>query len=245
MKGLIPHWEFLSWARDRFGIGFALRNYLPVLLGIPIKVPVGSVSVWVRGGTADTMTYDEIIVGKEYALEVGEPEFIIDAGAHIGLSSVFFALRYPKARIVAIEPDDSNFALLKKNAAPFKNVTPIKAGLWSHETTLKISNPGADTWSFRVQEGQGIPAVTVPGLLQRFGRRQVDLLKIDIEGSEVELLKQSASWIASVEAMVIELHDRHVPGCTAVLEQAIKWIPFRRSVSGESVVLVREASVQG
>ncbi|MBL0298169.1 MAG: FkbM family methyltransferase [Betaproteobacteria bacterium] len=68
-------------------------------------------------------------------------------------------------------------------------------------------------------------------------------LKIDIEGAEIEALSSSAHWLARVDAMVIELHDRFRPGCSTALEQALDGYECGRSMSGESVV-VNERSVR-
>lgn len=45
--------------------------------------------------------------------------FIIDAGANIGLTSVYLANRFPNARILALEVDQQNFELLAENARPY------------------------------------------------------------------------------------------------------------------------------
>ena len=104
------------------------------------------------------------------------------------------------------------------------------------------------TWSFRVLEsasGEGIPAVGIADILSDFKATRIDVLKIDIEGSEFEVLKHSASWIDSVQTLIIELHDRFRPGCTEALETAISGHNFQKSISGESIVitdLIRKAA---
>ena len=61
------------------------------------------------------------------------PRVVVDAGANIGLSTVFFANKFPQAKIVAIEPEPSNFAMLRDNVAPYPNVTPVQAALWKED----------------------------------------------------------------------------------------------------------------
>lgn len=170
----------------------------------------------------------------------GDPKFIIDAGAHIGLSSVFFASKYPEATVVALEPEPSNFAILLKNTEDFPNIRPLQAGLWSKKTHLRIEDSHVPTWSFRVLEsasGDGIPAVAIADILADFRAARIDVLKIDIEGSEFEVLNHSAPWIDHVQTLIIELHDRFRPGCTDALGRATSGHNFEKSISGESIVL--------
>jgi FkbM family methyltransferase len=77
---------------------------------------------------------------------------IIDAGANIGLTSVVYANRYPEARVIAIEPEVSNFQLLKENAASYPNIELVHGALWKENTKLRILDPGSGSWAFRTQE---------------------------------------------------------------------------------------------
>ena len=237
------HWEYLSWSRSQFGIFRAIVNYLSLVgnngIGRAPNQWTGG-SVFLRPGTTDQDVYDEIFIEKEYDISLGDPKFIIDAGAHIGLASVFFACRYPNAIIVAIEPEPSNFAVLQMNAKRFPNIHPVQAGLWSRKTHLRIENDNVATWSFRVVEsetGNGIPAVGVCDIMDDFKQSRIDVLKIDIEGSEREVLTHSAAWIDDVQTMIIELHDRSQPGCTEALALAVADHNYRNSASGESIVI--------
>lgn len=240
IKQLVPRWDFLSWHRDRFGAVSALAQYPKALLGT-VRAPIDGGSVLLRPGTADQTVYDEVFRIREYAIDLPfEPRVIVDAGAHIGLASVFFARRYPDAKIIAIEPDADNFRMLCRNLAPYRNAITIRAGVWNRPAKLAIENPNGDTWSFRVVEREdGITAVTIDELIEQHG--PIDLLKMDIEGSEKPVLEHSQAWMPRIGALVIELHDRYVAGCTDALETAIAGLPFARGVSGESVVLIRSA----
>jgi FkbM family methyltransferase len=236
-------WRFLSWARARFGTRVALAKYLRTLTAMGVvSVPIDAAGeVFVRTGTADQNVYDEVFVENEYELQLDEPpKFIVDAGAHIGLASVYFARRYPDARILAIEPEPSNFALLALNVAAYPNVKTIQAGLWRSRTRLRVVDNGRGTWSFSVKEdnaGGGVNAIRVQDALDILQAPRIDVLKIDIEGAEVEVLEDSAAWIGRVGTIVIELHDRHRTGCTVALERALAGLDYDRSRSGESVVI--------
>jgi FkbM family methyltransferase len=237
------HWAFLGWYRERFGTLPAVRAYMSLLrnkgMGHAPNSAMGG-SVLLRPGTADQDVYDQIFRAREYDIDLGAPLFILDAGAHIGLSSVFFAGKYPQATVVAIEPEPSNFNLLLQNAKRYPNIAPIRAGLWSRKTRLRIQESDVDTWSFRVAEdpsGQGIPAVSIQDIMAEFGARQIDVLKLDIEGSEVEVLRHHQPWIDAVGTIIIELHDRFRPGCAAALASAVGGYDYETARSGESLVI--------
>jgi FkbM family methyltransferase len=237
------YWLFLSWYRDRFGILPAVLSYIDLLRSKGIGVapnPLTSGSVLLRPGTADQSVYDEIFLSKEYDINLGNPLFIVDAGAHIGLSSVFFASKYPKATVIAIEPEPSNFDILLRNAKHHTNIKPIQAGLWSRKAHLRIQDNKVATWSFRVSEdssGNGIPAIGIRDVMSDFNMEEIDLLKIDIEGSELEVLNHSQPWIHAVKTLIIELHERYKPGCTEALAKALSGYAYDKSRSGDSVII--------
>lgn len=231
----IPHWDYLSWARDRFGAARALYHYPPALLGSR-TVKVGGVRI--RPRPADQEVYDSVFIRAEYDVAIPEPKVIVDAGAHIGLASVWFARRFPRAKIIALEPDDANFRLLVRNTRRY-NVTALQCALWNKNAKLRIVNDSADSWSFRVTESDtgNIEAVTVDWLMQKFGA--IDCLKLDIEGSEKIVLENSSGWIHTVDTMIVELHDRFMPGCTEALKAAISGLPLRHQQRGENIFLTR------
>lgn len=236
----VPHWNYLSWARDRFGTARAIAGYPQVFLTGFAKVPISPGNhVMLRTGTSDLNVYDEVFRTGEYAVDIPEPKFVIDAGAHIGLASVYFARRWPKAKIVAIELERSNYALMMTNISPYPNIIGLYAGLWSHQTLLEVANPGAANWSFRATEGGTVRSVTIPEIMGMAGVERVDLLKLDIEGGEKEVLEHSEHWIDKVGCLVIETHDRYVPGCTQALKTAIAGRRVNHGVCGRGTTVLR------
>ena len=117
---------------------------------------------------------------------------MIDAGAHVGFVSVLFANRYPNCKIIAIEPEASNFELLCLNTERYTNVTALNAALWFKQAALDIVNPEDDNWSYRVAAGGDgeVSSVTLGELIKRHSLSKIDLLKIDIEGAEKEVLEK-------------------------------------------------------
>ena len=238
---------YVGWAKDRFGIMVALRSTLGqfVRFDHAAYVPSKYGYVAVRPGTADLYVYDEVMVRDAYRIDLDPPpNFIVDAGAHIGLTARVFASTFPRARIYCLEVDEGNAALASRNTRGCPNVHVLRAGLWSDASTIAISNPAAATWSFRVQPSStGIPAFGVHDLMRQFDMPWIDLLKMDVEGAEVDVLETAPAWIDRVGVMMIELHDRHRPACSAALEAAVANAGFNsREQVGDMVTLRRYPS---
>lgn len=207
-----------------------LLKLLPHGTLVRCDVPLFGQPMHLRARTSDAAVLKEVLRGDFAALPLlPAPSFIVDAGANVGLISALLATRFPEARIVALELDPHNFRLLERNVRPFRNVTAINAGLWSRATELTIANPESAGWGYRAQErsrvghGPTVRAVTVSDILHDFRVPCVDILKIDIEGGEVEVFDAaSEAWLPAVTQIVIELHERLVPGCERVVMERLR-----------------------
>jgi FkbM family methyltransferase len=209
-----------------------------------------------RTHSSDIHTFKQVIARREYDIpELSNVRTIIDAGANIGLASIYFTERFPNAQIIALEPEESNFDLLSRNLAGRPNVTCLKKALWHESGTVTVFDPGDGQWGFRTAagaapEGQSgrvigrVECVTVPEIMRQFGLERVDLLKIDVEGSEREVFLDSAGWIDRVDAIAIELHDRFKRGCAKAFYDATQ--TFQHEVHrGENVFVFRNRPATG
>ncbi len=257
VRRLLPGPIFRSLARlprnplayvRRFGVGpgTALYHQLIGFGGHPVEIAIPGfrTRIRLRAGTSDVTTFEQVFVRRAYHLAPGfEPGWILDAGANIGLSAVFFADRYPEARILAVEPDRRNFELLAHNVRDYANIRPIHAGLWNRRVPLRIVNPDDEPWAFRVEEsrdGDGLAAITVEEALEALGADRIDLLKLDVEGAEWKIMGQSQGWIEHVRAIVAELHD---PACEAAFFRAVGGGDFRhRHLGGDLILAWRVAA---
>lgn len=230
----------------RFGVRGALRTHRRIWSHRgsrldEVLVPGVPHPVTIRPGTADASTLEKIFVWNEYELDYPDDvRTIVDAGANVGLSAIFFANRFPAARIVAIEPERANHDLLSRNTASYPNVTAIRAALWGEDATLTLSNPAdrVDSYSFAPGAGdQAVEALSIPTILTRFGIPTIDVLKVDIEGGETSVFESSAPWIARVRMFVVELHGPRAIEAFRTATDPLDAIRYRR---GESeIVLVR------
>jgi len=220
---------------------------------VEVCAPGISLPLRLRLRTSDTSTFKQVFLDQEYAIELPcSPVNIIDAGANIGLTSIFFSARYPEARILAIEPEQSNFALLERNTRPYPNVIPLRAALWKEDTTIDLVDPGLGHWAFqthdRGRDGEArphdaVPGVTVTTLMKDHAMDTMDILKMDIEGSEKEVFEEPGAWVDKVGVLMVELHDRFRPGCSESFYSATKGFG-REWVQGGSVILARDDRVK-
>lgn len=228
----------------RFGVRGAISTYRRIWLTAretSVRVPGLPHPVTVRGGTADASTLEKVFVWNEYELEYPpDVQTIVDAGANIGLSAVFFASRFPNATVLAIEPERQNFALLQRNTAPYPNIVPLHAALWSEDGTLGLSDPAESVDSYRFSPGiarQAVQAFGVLSIFRRLGVEILDVLKIDIEGGEVAVFHAAAEWVHRVRMFVVELHGPEARGEFYVATERLRAVRFQR---GESeIVMVR------
>ena len=223
-------WQGLKWyyelcgARGVFAVATFRLCRRPRELAI---VPLQSAHpVYLRIDTSDFCAYRDVLIFGTKSYDPGMPDFnpntIVDAGAHIGMASISFALKYPTARIIAIEPEPSNFAALLRNIAPYKMITPIQAALWREDGEVALGASNAHPkGAFQIVENspQRVRAITMETAMRETGIDSIDLLKVDVEGAEIELF-ESCPWISNVQVVAIELHDRIRPGCSSAVKNA-------------------------
>jgi FkbM family methyltransferase len=186
-----------------------------------------AVQVWLRGqdapfhlrlGSTDWLVLEEIFQKDEYTIvrdSIKEARFIVDLGANVGYSVRYWQTLFPKARIVALEPEPDNYSMCSRNigsAGLESQVTLLQAGVGARHGLMHLVDAGEGEWAYRTQESDSETGLTVEVLplsevLERHAKGQrIDLLKCDIEGAERELFEDCHSWIGSVDAIIIELH---------------------------------------
>src|SRR5437868_5144320 len=97
-----------------------------------IKLRHAAADISIRGGTGDVSAFKKVFIKKEYDIEPASyPEVIIDAGANVGFSSIFFSLKYERAKVISIEPNKENYKLLANNTFFYRNIRCLNTVLWS------------------------------------------------------------------------------------------------------------------
>ncbi len=191
----------------------------------------------------DITTLLQIFFAKEYDIVLKHaPKFIIDCGANIGLSAVYFANKYPSATIIAIEPDKINFDFLRKNCSCYSNITCLNKAVWSHSTKVTIVDNNTGNWGLSTIESSdsnlnSIPTVSIEMVMKEFNIPEIDILKIDIEGAEKELFKHNfQKWLSKTKVMAIELHDDALGSVSETFYNAINMYDYRKYSVGENLV---------
>lgn len=133
--------------------------------------------------------------------------YIIDCGANMGLSILYFKKNYPDSTILAFEPDHKTFNILKENTVHFHGVTLKEEAVWTHDTTLNFYSEGSLAGSAMVDFANKNDKTSVDAIdLKKHLNKKVDFLKIDIEGAENELIFYIKDHLSQVDKMFLEYH---------------------------------------
>jgi FkbM family methyltransferase len=201
-----------------------------------------------RRNATDIKIFEQIFLHEDCRVPISnfKPRATLDGGAHIGCTSVYFAQKYPESKIVAVEAARENYELLRHNTGGFPNIEAIHAAIFGTNGFVTLENPRDAAWAFRVQavkiapEAENrIPSVTIESLIQRSPNGRIDLLKLDIEGAEIEVFSPGAEkWLENVKVVVIELHDRERSGCSSAFESAVAKFPAELFRTANNLVWV-------
>ncbi|MDI5950674.1 FkbM family methyltransferase [Flavobacterium yafengii] len=209
--------------------------------------------IYLRPRSSDLLTFHQIFTFKEYDVNFGFiPRFIIDAGANIGLASVFFTNKFPEVKIVAIEPENSNFQMLQKNTKDYKNILLNKRALSNQSNLIfDVVDKGFGNWGFVTEIHDlnvihkivdTVRSITIDEILIEHNLEYLDLLKIDIEGGEKELFESNyENWLPRTKCIIIELHDGITKGSSKSFFNAISKYDFSYFNRGENLLLINNS----
>jgi FkbM family methyltransferase len=197
----------VAWLHTRARLGLGSGK----MIRFDFKRPCGVVSVWVDS-VFDLSVIEELYMHGEYAAELGDARIVVDAGSNIGLAAIDFALRCPRARIVAIEPDPTALAKLVRNVRPFPQISLARVALGA-SPGLRTFWSGPATWASgfsRTASHQAqivVPTKTLDQVLIEAGiSDDIDILKLDIEGAEREVLS-SFTGLGGTRTVIGEVHE--------------------------------------
>ncbi|MFH0798838.1 MAG: FkbM family methyltransferase [Pseudomonadota bacterium] len=192
--------------------------------------------------------FEEIFLLKYYYFEASSSEpFIVDCGGNIGVSVIFFKMLYPNAKILAFEPSRRNFEALKKNIVSnnLKDVEIVNKALSDREGPSWLHGAGLALGSMIIErdgqkEGQKEEIHTVR--LSDYVDREIDLLKLDIEGMEAVVIQDLADndKLKFIKEMVIEVHyeENELEGNFSKLINLFEGNGFVYQVRGQKLIPV-------
>lgn len=175
------------------------------------------------GGTYDRIVKHFITGIYEKNCKLQEGDIVVDAGASWGFNTVAFSQKVgKKGKVIAIEPSVESLGILRKNIVlnNCENVTVVETGLWDKKGRMKLylkEHAAAD--SLVITNGQGQNRVvgtieveldTLDNILEGLGIDKVALLKLNIEGAEIEALKGAERTINRNNGIEIALDAHHI-----------------------------------
>jgi len=205
--------------------------------------------------SSDVSVFNQVIFNQEYKYLVEllnlkniKVETIFDCGANIGLTSIYLSSFYENSYIYAFEPATETFKRLENHIIlnNISNVKLFKKGVWNKSTFLKADNTFRDgnDWSFRLVETEKkeealFETISINEVLNQNNIKSIDILKIDIEGGEVDLFSTNyLDWLSKTKVIAIEIHDEF--DCRIDIENKIKSAGFQLYHSGELTIGIIE-----
>lgn len=215
---------------------------------ITARIKGTDLDIRLRNDPYDTQIFTQIFIRGELDIDFEDPPgIIIDAGANIGLATLYLKNRYPSARIVSIEPERANFAILLENTRRCADVTCLNNGIWNKECRLRIIDNGDGNASFVTQElandeyaPDAVDAITIGAVARKLGLPTLDLVKMDIEGSEKQVFEQGYDdWLPRTNNVIVEVHTHLNADGESTVRNAFRE-GFLVSRSGEYTVFRRK-----
>lgn len=208
---------------------------------LELEIPGHTHPFYARWPASDLHIVHTILTRKEYGpmaahLDAETKIVLLDLGANIGAASRYFLETFPRARVIAVEPDAGNVAMCRMNLEPYgARARVVQAAIWSRNTRLVFVKETKETGTeagIRVREpfpgeelSASIAAVDIPTLFSEAGvtpDSQV-AMKIDVEGSEEEIFSSpNLEWLDGVSCIAIELHDRVRANCSENFLSAVE-----------------------
>lgn len=173
--------------------------------------------IYLRTYSGDLDIFYEIFWKKAYKFNYApRPGAILDLGANIGLATLFFLDEFPDSKVIAVEPEPGNLEILKKNLETEINnqqVTIVEGAVSGKDDRLSLTIPLLKynaTIKVNICEAENsreVKVMRMQTLLKTCNQAVVDILKIDIEGSEREVFSENIEWLQQIREISIEFHS--------------------------------------
>jgi FkbM family methyltransferase len=172
--------------------------------------------LYARSGTPDAVEIVHSVIREAYGkyLPDGDVKFVIDAGAYIGDTTAWYLSKFPESRVVALEPNPESFAMLKANSAAYgSRARVINGALWFEDGELDlVFDPTTPTGNSVAQHetlgSNRCAAFSLSTILEQAGADEIDILKMDIEGAELEVFSKNPDpWLSRTRYITMEIHS--------------------------------------
>ena len=249
--------------------GGALATAKDLLRGGPaftLRAATGSKSlplgkgedIHVRPGTSDLEVVRQVWRDRQYAIPYkvqtdrlrryeadilarGKIPVIIDAGANIGPAALWFEREFPRARIVAVEPDPANAAMARKNCAGRERITLVEAAIGGEPGFVSVDSEAEAYAVTTARADSGCRVVTIDECVAMVENGELFAVKADIEGFEEDLFAANTGWLDSVKLVYIEPHDHIFPNraTSRTFQAEMGKRDFDLLIRGENLIYVR------
>ncbi len=169
---------------------------------------------------------------------------IVDGGANVGYSSIYFANAYPDATILAVEPDLPTFRILQINTKGLKNVRCVHGALWCNDGGVALQHAREGSWATKsntaTTSNKRTPSYRIDQITQQISNSRVLILKLDIEGAERQACASSPEIVVGAPCIIVEPHDFLTSGAGALspLYKAFAGKEVDTYINGENLVFV-------
>jgi FkbM family methyltransferase len=212
---LKAHWPlFRAHYEARYSSGLrrrAARSVARLVRGYSIAVtvrgPAASMRVPVAFADSDLASFTEVFVHGEYEIALGAASTYVDLGANTGMAAYYFAARFPLTRMLLVEANPALMPTLARATASLgSRAEAVNVAVASSDGTVHFIVDDNHRYSRVGGGGVEVPSRTLRGLLDERGLRQVDLLKVDIEGAEHGMLAEDPEILERCGCLVMEVH---------------------------------------
>lgn len=183
-----------------------LQNYPPFTEG---KVNLFGKPFYFTDAAGFLHSLDEIFADEIYKFTTDRDDpYIIDCGANMGLSILYFKKLHPKSKIIGFEPDENTFDVLQKNILEYSDSVKIhKEAVWTENTELTFFSEGSLAGSTVVDFSNKNDTKKVKAIdFKKYLDQKIDFLKIDIEGAENQLIFDIKDHLVNVNKLFLEYH---------------------------------------
>jgi FkbM family methyltransferase len=194
-------WQRLPWLQDRW-LHLRLEDF-------------GQTFTCAISDSSELFVLADVFCDEQYRLPDNVcPRTILDLGSHIGASIIFFSLKYPQASIYGFEPHPETFRKLQRNVGDLANVRIFRAAVADTDGPVTLFE-GRGSWASSLRADWGsedsgrivVEGKTIDTILHDLRLASVDLMKIDVEGVELDILRATQSPEARAAVIVGEVHD--------------------------------------